>query len=208
VAEVVGGPHALQIVGAIIGSKCFLRRAFLVLGADGIGDPLAVVLNVAITNVACSSVDNGSIADEIVILSQSIFEDRGNRLLAISRRCRSGLEHGDLREELQRMACASVRIIVADEVLVLIEHQHGGWFAKTWCRGSSVPTYHRSGVFRIATEETFACVGGKGAGDLLGDVRWREGDDEIGEVGRLVRECIERRNKPRISRSRQPRMGM
>jgi hypothetical protein len=80
------------------------------------------MLDVAITNVARSSVDNGSIADEIVILSQSTLEDGGNRLLAISRRCRSGLERSDLRGELQRTACASVRTTVVDEVLVLIEH--------------------------------------------------------------------------------------
>jgi hypothetical protein len=70
--------------------------------------------------------------------------------------------------------------------------------------GEVVLPHTRSSVLRIATKETFACVGGKGTGDLLGDVRWREGDDEIGEVGRLVRECLERRNKPRFSRGRQP----
>ena len=116
------GPHASQIVSAVVGSECFLGRALLVLGADGIGDPHAVMLDVAIKNVACSLVDNGSIADEIVILSQSILEDGGNGLLAINWWRRSGFERSDLRGELQCMARASVRITVVDEVLVLIEH--------------------------------------------------------------------------------------
>ena len=105
-----------------------------------------MMLNVAITNVACSSVDNGSIADEIVILSKSFFGDRRDRLLAVSRRCRSGLERSDLRGELQRMACASVRIAVVDEVLVLIEYSMAAGLQRLGV-GEVVLPHTRSGAY-------------------------------------------------------------
>ena len=130
--------------------KGFLGRAFRVLGADGIGGPLAVMLSAAITNVACSSVDNGSIADEIVVLSQSILGNGGNRLLAISRRCGTGLERSDLRGELQRTACASVRVTVVDEVLVLIEHSMAAGLQRLGVWEVMLP-YTRSSVLRIAS---------------------------------------------------------